>query len=204
MLKFILILWPILVSLFALTYQKKQNGTKPLTGGPISRPKSFWLAYTISTWFFLPLFFYFSPNTLAELKYVLLFHLISWWLRGPIELFMIYRFFNWTPKYGISHDAFHIIGLLFFLKKVAIHPVNLDAHNFIVWLFLIVTVIATVAEILFAYLFLKARSLEEEQDNIYFASDDPKWIFINRVTLTVVIFVMSHLLIQAFMSWLYL
>jgi len=146
----LLIIWPILVSIVALIYQKKQNGDKPLTGGPISTPKSFWLAYTILTWFFLPLFMAFHHQTHEVLKTALVFHLISWWLRGPIELVMIYKYFNWTPKYGISHDLFHLIGLIFFITKLDIHPVNLDIHNFIIWLFLLVTIFATMAEILFA------------------------------------------------------
>ncbi len=70
--------------------------------------------------------------------------------------------------------------------------------------FIFVTILATVAEISFAYLFLKARSEAEEKDNIYFASDDPKWIFINRLTLAVVCGVMAHLICQSVYAFLVL
>ena len=202
--KILIILWPVFVSIIALLYKKKQNGPDPMTGGPISTPKAFWLAYTVTTWFFFPLLLILHPEVNPELKYIILFHLISWWLRGPIELVMIYKWFNWTPRYGITHDFFHLIVLilLYFYKKSAF--VNLSPINNIVAAFIFVTIAATVAEITFAYLFLKARSEIEEKDNIYFASDDPKWIFINRVTLTVVIGVMLHLISQSIYTYLVL
>jgi hypothetical protein len=203
-LKILIIVWPLLVSSLAFFYKKKQNGPNPMTGGPISIPKSFWLAYTISTWFFLPILFITNSELIIPLKIILGFHLSSWWLRGPIELFMIYKYFNWTPKYGISHDLFHLlglIGLMFFYKA---ELTELNSINLIVFSFLYVTVFATLAEILFAFLFLKARSVAEEEDNIYFASDDPKWIFINRVTLITVCAVMAHLVLQSIYAFLVL
>jgi hypothetical protein len=197
LMKWCFVFWPMLVTGVAFLYQNKQNGPNPMTGGPISTPKSFWLAYTITTWFFLPIFFIAHPLVSFELKMIVGFHLTSWWLRGPIELVMIYKFFNWTPKYGITHDAFHVLGLigltLFYREQLT----NFTPYSLLAFSFVCVTIFATFAEILFAYLFLKARSESEEKDNIYFASDDPKWIFINRVTLSVVIVVMLHLVTQS-------
>ncbi len=195
--KVLLVIWPVLVSAFAYFYKKKQNGPKAMTGGPISTPKAFWLAYTVTTWFFLPFLFIFNPETILPIKYIIAFHLLSWWARGPLELVMIYKWFNWSPRYGISHDLFHILGLiiLYFINRENFQ--NLTPMNNIALAFVCITIFATAAEISFAYLFLKVRSEAEEKDNIYFASDDPKWIFINRLTLTVVCAVMSHLVCQA-------
>ncbi len=195
--KVLLVIWPLLVSACAYLYKKKQNGPNPMTGGPISKPKAFWLAYTVTTWFFLPFLFIFSPDVIVPIKYVIAFHLLSWWARGPLELVMIYKWFNWTPRYGISHDIFHIVGLvsLYYINRE--NFINLTPMSNMALAFIFVTTLATVAEISFAYLFLKARSEAEEKDNIYFASDDPKWIFINRLTLTVVCGVMAHLICQA-------
>lgn len=195
--KILLVIWPLLVSTCAWLYKKKQNGPNCMTGGPISTPKSFWLAYTVTTWFFLPFLFIISPTVILPIKYIIYFHLLSWWARGPLELVMIYKWFNWTPKYGISHDLFHIVGLvaLYYINRNEIVALNPMSNMAIAFIF--VTTLATVAEISFAYLFLKARSEAEEKDNIYFASDDPKWIFINRLTLVVVCGVMAHLICQA-------
>lgn len=202
--KFLLVCWPILVSILAYFYKNKQNGHNPMTGGPISMPKAFWLAYTVSTWFFLPLIFIFHPEVVLPIKYIIAFHLLSWWARGPLELVMIYKWFNWSPKYGISHDCFHLAGLiiLYFIYRHGFQ--DLTAINNMAIAFICITIFATVAEISFAYLFLKTRSELEEKDNIYFASDDPKWIFINRLTLTVVCAVMSHLICQSIYAYLVL
>lgn len=199
--KIFVIVWPFIVTAFALFYHKKQNGSKPLTGGPISTPKSFWLAYTVCTWFFFPIILAFNPEVTSGLKSILIFHLISWWVRGILELIMIYKWFNWSPRYGISHDLFHLVALTILsyihrLEFQALTPVNT-----IVSVFIIVIFFATIAEISFAYLFFKVRSKEEEEDNIYFASDDPKWIFINRLTLTIVCMVMIHLVVQSFYAF---
>src|SRR4051812_35370059 len=108
----LIILWPIVSCLFALRFHARQNSNKGWTGGPISWPKAFWLAFTINQWFFVPIFFLLHPDLPQGLKVVYGFHLLSWWIRGPLELVMIYRWLNWTPYYGISHDLFHITGVL--------------------------------------------------------------------------------------------
>lgn len=197
--KIILILWPVLVAIQALFYRKKQNGLNPWTGGPISWPKAFWLAYTIDTWFLLPFLFLFHPELSHELKYIIIFHLLSWWIRGILELVMIYKWFNWTPRYGILHDSFHWLGILslLILFRYQLFGSLFGSINFITLLYLFMLLITTIAEIYFAYSFMKLRTEQELKSNIYFASDDPKWIYINRVTLTIVVFVYLHLIFQS-------
>lgn len=39
-------------------------------------------------------------------------HLISWWNRGPLELLMTYKWFNWSPRYGIAHALVHALFLV--------------------------------------------------------------------------------------------
>lgn len=204
----LIIIWPLVVTLLAIWFNKKQNGKDPWTGGPISWPKCFWLIYTTTTWFLLPFVFLLHPEFPPALQSFFLFHLISWWLRGPLELVMIYKWFNWTPKYGITHDVFHVIGCSFFLFKaqpvletdLAARTEGLTSGFSFYWLSLVfaaVIILTTIAEIAFAALFFRVRSHEELENNIYFASDDPKWIFINRLTLTVVIAAMTHLTLQS-------
>lgn len=210
----LIISWPLLVTSIAFWFNKKQNGKKPWTGGPISWPKCFWLAYTTTTWFILPVIFLIHPSFPTALRSFFIFHLISWWIRGPLELVMIYKWFNWTPKYGISHDIFHIIGCSFLLfsarhdlLKLQVLPAAVYPAQFIYQLpsdfallsaiFAISIILTTCAEIAFASLFFKVRSHEEKESNIYFASDDPKWIFINRLTLSVVVVAMTHLTLQS-------
>lgn len=198
--KIVLMLWPAVVTMFAIFYRKKQSSANPWTGGPISWPKSFWLSYTIQTWFFLP-FFYFLPSDVPSfLKIIVGFHLVSWWGRGLLEMVMIYKWLNWSPRYGISHDLFHLIGLalLLFYFRHEIPLVIYGSHAFIVLIYVYMLFLTTTAEITFAMLFLKLRTIQEQRENVYFASDDPKWIFVNRYTLAIVVLTFIHLFFQ---SW---
>lgn len=198
--KFILTLWPLVVALLAVFYRKKQSSNNPWTGGPISWPKAFWLSYTIQTWFFLPFVFLLHPATPTFLKVIVAFHLISWWFRGLLEMVMIYKWLNWSPRYGISHDLFHITGcsiLLFYFRHYLV-TLTFGTEAFLVTIYLFMLFISTAAEISFAFLFLKLRSIQEKNENIYFASDDPKWLFVNRYTLSVDIIVFSHLIFQSY------
>jgi len=50
-------------------------------------------------------------------------------------------------------------------------------------------------------LFLKLRTIQEQMENVYFASDDPKWIFVNRYTFTIVTIAFIHLFFQSWYAW---
>lgn len=191
---------------FGFYFRHRQNkGTQDCTtvGGEISLQKALWLAYTIGAWFFIPSILWFLPGLSAPLKTVLCLHTAVWWIRGILELFMIYRWFNWSPIYGISHDAFHLMGLSVGISwasgqqgwnAMLAHPVDR-----IVFLFLQTTIFSTLSELGFASLFLMARQPGEEK--VYFASDEPRWRIINGFTLAVVVLVYSQLLVQLAAVW---
>src|ERR1700722_2017584 len=109
------IAWAILLMeiIFAAAFYLRQNkfAKERAVGGPISIPKSLWLSGAIFFWFFYPLIYALDPSVSLAWKLVLGFHLLSWWIRGPLEVFMIYRWFNWSPRYGIRHDLSHILAL---------------------------------------------------------------------------------------------
>ncbi len=201
--KIALIIWPVVVTMLANFYRKKQSSSNPWTGGVISWPKAFWLSYTIQSWFFLPFFYLIPAHVSGFLKLIIVFHLISWWTRGILELFMIYKWMNWSPRYGISHDIFHIIGLssLFFYFREDISTVAFGSQGFVVLSYICLLFLTTTAEITFAILFLKLRTIQEQRENVYFASDDPKWVFVNRYTLTIVAIAFTHLFFQSWYAW---
>ena len=178
-------------------FWRRQNNGRAV-GGAISLPKSLWLSYTVIAWFFLPFVFLPHPDLTYELKLLLLLHLGSWWIRGPLELLMIYRWFNWSPRYGIAHDLLHAAmlgtGLVLLRHSLFLHPVNRLAA-----LFLAVTLLATWAETFFAWLFLSIRGHEDHK--VYFADNDPKWRLNNRGTAMMVLIVYGHLVFQAVKAW---
>ncbi|MDC1175117.1 hypothetical protein OAT67_06965 [Bacteriovoracaceae bacterium] len=173
----IFVIFPFLLIALSFYFKKRQN-LQNQVGGAISLPKSFWLNYTIGSWFFIPIIFLFL-NVDQGIKYVFVFHLISWWLRGPLELVMIYKWFNWSPKYGITHDVFHffIVSILFYY----FWPMEVTRPTFLAILYLYGIIVSTFFETLFAILFFKIRGSEKKK--IYFASDAPEWKTVNRITI---------------------
>jgi hypothetical protein len=170
------ITFPLILIILSFVFKKRQN-KGDIVGGDISTPKSLWLCFAIGAWFFYPFFYFLTPLE-SSLFHILFFHLISIWVRGLLELVMIYKWYNWSPRYGIAHNTFHFLGVfilsLFYYDKVA--------SNFSFATFIILVLVSFLFETLFAILFFKVRG--EEKHKVYFASDDPKWRFINRLTIT--------------------
>jgi hypothetical protein len=161
----------------AIYFNFRQNKVNHV-GGQISWPKSFWLIYTIVSWFFIPITFLYLPLP-QDYRVFFIFHLVSFWSRGLIELVMIYRFFNWSPRYGIAHDLFHLTGLLFLLPK-SIPLVQLDSLLLFSFIFMLILIVGVFFETIFAYWFLKIRG--EKEHKIYFAANTKEWRKVNQVT----------------------
>ena len=203
-----LILFPFISLGLGAAFRARQN-KGDIVGGDISWPKSLWLAYTVTSWFVLPLLILgvLSGGSLGDavstwpstLLLVYAGHLLSWWVRGPLELLMIYKWFNWSPRYGIAHDLAHTGFLVLTIAIAFLNGEISDwfatSNSAIAALYIFVTVLLTLAETLFAFLFLNARTKGE--DLLYFASDEPRWRMINRITTTVVILAYGHLFFQS-------
>ena len=188
---------------FARSFYYKQNVKKAI-GGEVSKPKALWLAYAIGSWFMVPFIFVFSDMH-PILMPIFLFHLASWWIRAPIELVMIYKTLNWSPVYGISHDLFH--GAVILALYLQMWPQTWVASfsnpmSEMATLYIFITLFALVMEVTFAYLFRKTRGFATGAHLIYFASNDPIYKFINRLTLFTVIVVYAHFVVQ--LAWLWL
>ena len=177
----VFILMPILMLICAFFFRKKQNSPGAV-GGDISIPKSMWLFYTIITWFIFPIIFLIWQID-AGMKYVYIFHLASFWTRGLLELVMIYKWFNWSPRYGISHDFFHLVGLIVLFK--IFWPLEISRPTLVSMIFIYSLIISLIFEIIFAFWFLKIRGLKNHL--IYFASNAPQWRNVNRLTAVAVI-----------------
>lgn len=171
---------PMMVYVVGTIFKKLQN-QKELVGGEISTPKSLWLSYTVITWFLAPIIFLMLPIH-PNLMFILVIHLISFWIRGLVELLMIYKWFNWSPRYGITHSGFHALMLTGLFSFA--FPLDFSTANTITMIFLTTIIVTTLFETLFAALFFKVRSLDTGIDThkIYFASDEEKWRKVNKVT----------------------
>ncbi|HUP56830.1 MAG TPA: hypothetical protein VM598_05210, partial [Bdellovibrionota bacterium] len=191
----------------AIRFRHKQNENTAKgkwVGGEISWPKAFWLAYAIGSWFLMPWIFFLDPATPTPLRWAVGLHLASWWIRGPLELVMIYKWFNWTPVYGMSHDTLHCMGVFvatsLATSMVGFEALTSDPHAFWAWLFLSSISLAMMAETSFAGLFFGVRG--SGKDKIYFASDSEEWRTINRLTFAACVALYAHLAIQTVGLWL--
>lgn len=181
---------PLLILGAAILFQYFQN-KETFVGGKISTPKSLWLSYTVVTWFFVPLFFI-KCILSNELTTLLTFHLISMWGRGLLELVMIYKLYNWSPRYGIAHSLGHavIVGALLLFTP---YPQLLIEKIVFIYFFFVILTLA--CEVTFAVLFYGIRPKEETK--IYFASNAPQWQKVNQMTKWAVLLGLSGYAISA-------
>jgi hypothetical protein len=174
------------LALLALSFRHGQNVAGHI-GGPISWPKLAWLSYALAAWFVVAFFFWRSEKVAPARRRAFGLHLLSFAARGLTELWLIYGAVAWIPPYGIAHDVFDI-GLITAASRGA-GPPRSDADRAAAR-FLWSVRLALCCEIVFAWLFHQAA---DARAGVYFASDDPSWAFVNRLTTAVVLLAWSDL-----------
>lgn len=166
---------PILTIAISIYFYIGQN-KKENIGGKMAPTKLFWLDYTIMTWFFLPLYFYFN-NYQGQAFDILYILSASMWIRGIIELFMLYVTKNWTPPLGIAHD---LITLILVLIGMFYTVVDSNAHL----IFGFSLVLGLILETYYAIAFYKiVKENTKGDDAIWFASkENPRFKTVLKIT----------------------
>jgi hypothetical protein len=166
----------------ALRFQRAQNSARGL-GGRISRPKVAWLFFAVFAWFIVAPLLALEPSIAPPLRWVLGGFAGSMWLRGVVEIYLLYVAKRWRPPIGIAHDASSIlllgVGVLWAVPRV--QPLaRPDAWAVGYAGFLVATL---VVEILYAGIFFRAvAGRTTGDDGVWFADDDPRFDRINRTT----------------------
>jgi hypothetical protein len=153
-------------------------------GGPISGPKLAWLLYAVFLWFLVCPVAALDSGIQLPLRGVLGAFAAFMWLRGLVELYMLYVSHNWRPPYGITHDvaciALVLGGLVAFPPARPLAAVDLWAAALVA-----LVLVSLAVEVLYAALFFRAvegRTTGEE--GVWFADEeDPRYRRINRITL---------------------
>lgn len=154
-------------------------------GGKLSPPKAAWLFWALTVWFLVCPVLAFEPALPKPVGLVLGVFSLNMWIRGLIELYMLYGPKNWRPPYGISHDLFSlllILGMWFGLEadpalwstswgRVGAGSVGVIAGSMIL-------------ETAYAYVFFKlVEGKTTGEEGVWFAdATDPRWRRINLVT----------------------
>ena len=173
--------------LAALAFRYGQNVAGHI-GGPISWAKLAWLTYALAAWYLVSFFFWRSDQVAPGRRRAYGWHLLSFTVRGLAELWLIYVAVAWIPPYGMAHDLADI-ALITVLARGA--GPALGAADRAAAHFLTSIRIGLCCEIVFAWLFHRAA---DARTGLYFAADDPHWLFINRLTLAVVLVAWPDLL----------
>ena len=174
----------ILVAFVGFTFYLKQNRSKTMGGG-ISRPKAIWLTYAVYVWFFMTPILALDTNVAIPYRLILGAFACSMWIRGIVELLMLYHWKNWRPPYGITHNVFSlgllIGGCIYFAPELAILTGSLS-----LWVlgFIGFLIAAMICETYYAINFHETvKGQTTGDDGVWFASaEDAKFKRINRIT----------------------
>jgi hypothetical protein len=102
-------------------------------GGDIALSKSLWLSLAVVLWFFVAPLLAFEPALPRNLRVTFLAFSVSMWLRGPLELYLLYGPKIWSPKMGIAHDLITlllVVGLSLLLRRGSTGRQNLSVQRF--------------------------------------------------------------------------
>ena len=165
----------------AFWFRGRQNRARAM-GGRISNPKLLWLFFAIWFWLFECAVLAFEPSLPWGYRVIFGAQAVSMWLRGGLEMFMLYVTKNWRPPIGITHDVlclFTTVGLAAWFGL----PVD-SAWGVFAPALVAMLVFSLGVEVLFAALFFKAVQGKTTGDKgVWFASEDEaRFRRINRIT----------------------
>jgi hypothetical protein len=167
--------------LAALWFRGKQNRAHAM-GGKISNPKLLWLFFAIWFWLFECAVLAFEPSLPQGYRIIFGVHAVSMWLRGAVEMVMLYVTRNWRPPIGISHDVLCIVTVLGLGLAL---PFPLDsAWGLFAPALVFMLLFSLGVEVLYAALFFHAvEGKTTGEKGIWFASEDEaRFKRINRIT----------------------
>lgn len=167
--------------LAALWFRGKQNRAHAM-GGKISNPKLLWLFFAIWFWLFECAVLAFEPALPQGYRIIFGVHALSMWLRGAVEMVMLYVTRTWRPPIGISHDVLCIVTVLGLGLAL---PLPLDsAWGLFAPALVFMLLFSLGVEVLYAALFFQAvEGKTTGEKGIWFASEDEaRFKRINRIT----------------------
>jgi len=183
MLKTVFLVSLISYVLICVVYYRIQNKSKQI-GGPISKPKMFWLGFASYQYFILSAILYFTldqPSTCYSMLTVLLFLL---YFRGIVQSIFMFLFHIWTPPMGMLFNLFCFLYLMFqfYLNSHVFFGPN--QAQIIISLYLILVSGILIVDSIYAYKFYKiVGSKTKGKDAIWYASEtDPSFLGVIKLT----------------------
>jgi hypothetical protein len=172
-----------LAAVLAISIAFGRRQSRGAIGGRMSRPKQVWLGYAVYTWFFVcPVIGLFEVSLAPALRWACALFGGFMWIRGIVELVMLYATKTWRPPYGVAHDLASIALILLTLGLGDLEATRaLDRWTLA---FIASVVVSLGLETYYALAFHRAvRGHTTGDAGIWFADDeDAAFQKINRVT----------------------
>jgi hypothetical protein len=168
---------------FGIRFYRKQKAGA--LGGAISRPKAFWLPFAIYLWFVVAGVMGLDPALPWSVRAPFLALAVSMWIRGAIEMVMLYGTKNWKPPYGIAHDVF-TIGVMVIVTGLWPPAVGQGVSlrvgvALVMWVVMVASLVLEIVHARTFFLVVGPRTMGAA--GIWFADDeDPRFLAINRRT----------------------
>lgn len=183
MFKLLLLITLCLQILFSFLYYRAQNKTQQI-GGPIARPKIFWLGFTSYNYFILSLLLWWGL-TLSPLWNTLLIIFIGCiYFRAVVQSLFMFVFHIWIPPMGIFYNIFCFTVIVVFTgyNYNEMFPLGLGDEVGALYMGLICASLIT--DSVYAYKFFKLVGEKTKgKEAIWYASEeDPIFKKIVRLT----------------------
>ncbi len=102
---------PVALGVAGLVFYQLQNAGV-LSGGRIAAAKVVWLGLPILFWYILPALIVVDRRTAPGIRRAYGLFLINMLIRGIAELWLMYESKSWDYRYGIGHDLFSMLLLV--------------------------------------------------------------------------------------------
>lgn len=203
----------LVLALLAVLFYQFQNSGRPV-GGAIALPKLLWLAGALLLWGVLPPLLALDARLPPGLRraFATLAGLMA--ARAVVEGWMLYVTFNWSPWYGIAHDALCALLLAGAVARPAAQPAHApqsphpshpprapqapqrsrppDRLARLAHMHAGVTAAFFLPEIYFAWT-MQANFNTQGESAVYFVPDDPRYLVVLRVTSVTVALLFAYL-----------
>jgi hypothetical protein len=163
------------------TYYINQNN-KSVIGGKISKAKSFWLGYAMFHYFILPWWILFYITEDSGMECCLYIILGIFYFRMLFQMLLMFVTRTWSPPIGMAYNIMASLVLLYLLfNRLFIE--NFAINNCILIVYICILILILLTDTYYARSFYHLVGLETKGKNaIWFASDEEKFIRINRIT----------------------
>lgn len=168
---------------FSFWYYNAQNKTQQI-GGPIARPKIFWLGFTSYNYFALSLLLWWGLSLSPSWNTLMLIFIGCIYFRAVVQSLFMFVFHIWIPPMGIAYNIFCliVIGVYIGLKFNVLFP--LVQGDEVAALYMGLICASLITDSVYAYKFFKLVGEKTKgKEAIWYASEeDPIFKKIVRLT----------------------